>query len=131
MYWDVVEVMPKANYSLFVRFKDGLEGLVHLRREQLTGALEPLRDESFFEQVFIDEGAVAWPGEIDPAPDAMCAGVSKSKATANSQSSYDSARLNDSLRVRATSVAGNSRIKADLDEVALAFGFAPQTLRVW
>ncbi len=75
MYWDIVEVAPKADYCLFVRFKDGLEGLVHLRREQLTGALEPLSDERFFEQVFIDEGAVAWPGEIDLAPDAMYAEV--------------------------------------------------------
>jgi hypothetical protein len=30
-----------------------------------------LREASFFEQVFIDNGAVAWPGEIDSAPDAM------------------------------------------------------------
>src|ERR1035438_7625711 len=33
--------------------------------------LAPLRDVQFFEQVFIDSGAVAWPGEIDLAPDAM------------------------------------------------------------
>jgi Protein of unknown function (DUF2442) len=30
-----------------------------------------LLDERFIEQVFIDGGAVAWPGEIDMAPDAM------------------------------------------------------------
>lgn len=76
MYWDIVEVKPRPDYSLFVRFKDGLEGLVRLREEQLTGALEPLRDRRFFEQVFIDGGAVAWPGEIDLAPDAMYAEVS-------------------------------------------------------
>ena len=76
MYWDIVEVVPKNNYCLFVRFKDGLEGLVHLRREQLTGALEPLRDEHFFKQVFLEHGAVAWPGEIDLAPDTMYAEVS-------------------------------------------------------
>jgi hypothetical protein len=46
-----------------------------LRREELTGALVPLRDERFFERVFIDYGAVAWPGEIDLAPDAMYAQV--------------------------------------------------------
>jgi hypothetical protein len=74
VYWDIVEVIPKSGYSLFVRFKDGTNGLVRLR-EQLTGALEPLRDERFFEQVFIDHGAVAWPGEIDLAPDAMYAEV--------------------------------------------------------
>jgi hypothetical protein len=46
-----------------------------LRREELTGALAPLREERFFERVFIDYGAVAWPGEIDLAPDAMYAQV--------------------------------------------------------
>jgi hypothetical protein len=76
MYWDIVEVAPQSDYSLFVRFKDGLEGLVRLRPDQLTGALEPLRDIQFFEQAFIDHGAVAWPGEIDLAPDAMYAEVS-------------------------------------------------------
>ena len=73
MYWDIVEVVPKADSSLFVRFNDGLEGIVRLHQEQLTGALEPLRDKRFFEQVFIDDGAVAWPGGIDLAPDAMYA----------------------------------------------------------
>ncbi len=71
MYWDVVDVKPQPGYRLFVRFKDGLAGLVQLRPEQLTGVLAPLLDEQFFAQVFIDCGAVAWPGEIDLAPDAM------------------------------------------------------------
>ena len=71
MYWDVVEVKPEPHYCLFVRFKDGQAGRVHLREEDLTGVLAPLRDAQFFEQVFIDCGAVAWPGEIDLAPDAM------------------------------------------------------------
>jgi hypothetical protein len=75
MYWDVVEVKPESNYRLFVRFKDGLAGHVQLRLEDLTGALAPLLDVQFFEQVFIDYGAVAWPGEIDLAPDAMYAQV--------------------------------------------------------
>ena len=79
MYWDIVEVIPKSDYSLFVRFKDGTSGLVRLREEQLNGALEQLRDERFFEQVFIDHGAVAWPGEIDLAPDAMYADVSRKR----------------------------------------------------
>jgi hypothetical protein len=75
MYWNVVEVKPEADYCLFVRFEDGLTGHVRLREEELTGALAPLRDARFFEQVFIDLGAVAWPGEIDLAPDAMYADV--------------------------------------------------------
>ena len=71
MYLDVVEVKPESDYRLFVRFKDGLSGHVRLREEELTGVLEPLRDAQFFNRVFIDNGAVAWPGEIGLAPDAM------------------------------------------------------------
>jgi hypothetical protein len=71
MYWDVVEVKPEPEYSLFVRFQDGLSGRVRLRPEELTGVLAPLREIEFFERVYIDHGAVAWPGEIDLAPDAM------------------------------------------------------------
>jgi hypothetical protein len=75
MHWDVVEVKPEPHYCLFVRFKDGVAGRLQLRPEELTGALAPLRDEQFFGQVFIDYGAVAWPGEIDLAPDAMYAQI--------------------------------------------------------
>jgi hypothetical protein len=75
MYWDVVEVKPEPGHCLFVRFKDGLTGRVQLRPEELTAALAPLLDVQFFERVFIDYGAVAWPGEIDLAPDAMYARV--------------------------------------------------------
>jgi len=39
--------------------KDGLEGLVRLRKEQLTA----LQDQQFFERVFIHQGADAWPGD--------------------------------------------------------------------
>jgi hypothetical protein len=73
MHWDVVEVKPE--YCLFVRFRNGLAGCVQLRPEELTGALAPLLEVGFFRQVFIDCGAVAWPGEIDLAPDAMYAKV--------------------------------------------------------
>ena len=71
MYWDVVEVKVEPGYCLFVRFKDGPAGRVQLRSEELTGVLAPLLEAKFFDQVFIDHGAVAWPGEIDLAPDAM------------------------------------------------------------
>ena len=77
MYWDVVEVKPEPEYRLFVRFKDGLSGRVQLSEDNLHGALAPLRDLQFFERVSVDQGAVAWPGEIDLAPDAMYAQVSR------------------------------------------------------
>jgi len=75
MYWDVVEVKPERDYCLFVRFQDGLAGRFRLPETAMHGALAPLRDVAFFEQVFIDGGAVAWPGNIDLAPDAMYAEI--------------------------------------------------------
>ena len=77
MYWDVVEVKPEPGYRLFVRFADGTSGHVQLTLAEFTGVLEPLRERSFFERVFVDQGAVAWPGNIDLAPDAMYAQVVK------------------------------------------------------
>jgi hypothetical protein len=77
MYWDVVEVRPEPDYNLLVRFADGVRGRVRISPEKMTGVLAPLRDLRFFEQVFIDHGAVAWPGEIDLAPDAMYEEVAK------------------------------------------------------
>ena len=56
---------------------------MQLRREELTGALAPLLDPKFFEQVFIDDGAVAWPGEIDLAPDAMYSQVAGQRPDVN------------------------------------------------
>ena len=77
MHWDVVEVKAELDYRLFVRFADGTSGRVQLQPAELTGVLAPLRDRSFFEGVFVDNAAVAWPGEIDLAPDAMYEQIAK------------------------------------------------------
>ena len=71
MYWDVVDVKPLDGLGLFVQFADGLTGEVRIRPEHLTGVFEPLKNPVFFKQVYLDHGAVAWPGQIDLAPDAM------------------------------------------------------------
>jgi len=39
--------------------------------EESTGVLASLKDTGLFAQIFINGGAIAWLGEIDPAPDAM------------------------------------------------------------
>lgn len=68
-----MDAKPLPNWALALRFADGLEGIVQFDPEQFTGALEPLRAPEFFAQVFIDEGAPAWPGNIDLAPDGLYA----------------------------------------------------------
>lgn len=35
------------------------------------GVFEQLRDEKRFAEVYVRDGAVTWPGELDLAPDAM------------------------------------------------------------
>ena len=71
MSWDVVEVKTLAALGLFVRFTDGPTGEVRFKPEHLSGVFEPLKDPAYFKQVYVDHGAVAWPGQIDLAPDAM------------------------------------------------------------
>jgi len=79
MYWDAIEVQPEPDYCLFVRFQDGLTGRIRLRTEDLTGVLAPLNDPGFFRQVFIDQGTLVWPGEIDLATDAMHAEIARER----------------------------------------------------
>jgi len=71
MYWDVTKVEPKSYLTLEVKFSDGLKGTVLFKPSHLTGVFESLKNESYFNQVFIDHGVVTWPGELDLAPDAM------------------------------------------------------------
>jgi hypothetical protein len=49
--------------------------VLNVQREDLTGGLAPLADANFFNKFFIDCGEVAWPGEIDLAPDAIYATI--------------------------------------------------------
>lgn len=71
MDWEVVEVKPELPLSLRVRFVDGTVGRVRFEQSYLTGVFQALNDERLFEQAYVDSGAVAWPGQLDLAPDAM------------------------------------------------------------
>ena len=77
MYWDVKSVKPEHHLKLKVTFDDGLQGTVWFKPTHLTGVFEPLKDEEYFNKVFVDDGVVMWPGELDLAPDAMHAQIKK------------------------------------------------------
>lgn len=77
MYWDVTSVKPKQHLILQVKFSDGLQGIVRFKPSHLTGVFESLKDEQYFNQVFVDHGVVTWPGELDLAPDAMHTEIKK------------------------------------------------------
>jgi len=69
--WRVSSLVMTEPDRFLVRFKDCLSGVVRFEPSFFTGVFEPLKDTTFFKQVFIEGGAVTWPGGIDLAPDAM------------------------------------------------------------
>lgn len=76
--WRVQEVTALPNKRLFVRFVDGLTGVVDLAAliaSPDAGVFARLRDRSLFAQAHVELGAVVWPGELDLAPDAMHAAI--------------------------------------------------------
>ncbi len=77
--WHVKYVRPLADFRLEVKFADGTQGLVDMTRllERDCGVFKPLREPSLFNRVFIDDGAVTWPGGLDLAPDTMHEELSK------------------------------------------------------
>ena len=71
MEWDVVDVKAIAPLALLVQFADGTVGKVQFEQSHLTGVFSALRDPIIFQQAHVSDGAVAWPGDLDLAPDAM------------------------------------------------------------
>lgn len=72
--WRVAEVHALPDYCLVVKFMDGTTGEVDLSRLVISdsaGIFAQLRDPELFARAYVEYGAVAWPGEIDLAPDAM------------------------------------------------------------
>jgi hypothetical protein len=68
----VVYVKAGPNWTLEVRFSDGVQGTISLADRLFGPVFEPLKDPAFFAQVTIDEfGAVCWPNGADLAPDAI------------------------------------------------------------
>lgn len=71
---DVRDVIPLPGYRLAVRFFDGTAGIVDMSalvNSPDAGVFAALADPQRFAEVFVEYGAVTWPGELDLAPDAM------------------------------------------------------------
>ncbi|WP_242529239.1 DUF2442 domain-containing protein [Methylacidimicrobium sp. B4] len=77
---DVRDVIPLPGYRLAVRFVDGTSGTVDLSARVASpkaGVFARLRDPEMFARVYVEHGAVTWPGEIDLAPDVMHAALQR------------------------------------------------------
>jgi len=71
MYWDVTDIKVTDDYVLWVRFRDGVEGVLKFLPTFFRGVFSHLTDPTQFRQVGLVDGVVTWPGELDLAPDAM------------------------------------------------------------
>jgi hypothetical protein len=72
--WDIKAAVIIGPWRLHVVFNDDVEGEVDLEafvHAPGAGVFEALRDPAAFGQVYLQWGALTWPGELDLAPDAM------------------------------------------------------------
>jgi hypothetical protein len=78
MLHEVSELRVEPGYRLWIRFSDGVEGVVDLSAMVGRGVFAPLVDEAAFAGASIDEfGTVCWPNGADLAPDAMHAALKR------------------------------------------------------
>ncbi|WP_375381116.1 DUF2442 domain-containing protein [uncultured Sphingomonas sp.] len=60
-----------GDHEIYVWHVDGVSGRVKFEDGFFRGVFAHLQEPALFEEVDVVGGAVAWPGEIDLAPDAM------------------------------------------------------------
>jgi len=67
-----VQAVPLDRFRLWLKYADGIEGVVDLSDLACRGVLEAWSARDVFEAVTVNEsGAIIWPGEIDLCPDAL------------------------------------------------------------
>jgi hypothetical protein len=73
--WSIISFKVLPDFKIGVVFADGTSGIADLAPRLSQGPLgdgfDPLCDQSIFSKVFLEYGALTWPGGIDLAPDAM------------------------------------------------------------
>jgi len=69
----ITECRAESNYTLWIRFDDGLEGSVYLGELVTTKSYTPLSDEDIFSRVAFDPIAntVTWAGGINLDPEVL------------------------------------------------------------
>ncbi len=76
----IVEAKPLADYRLWVRFEDGVEGEIDLSQLVGKGVFTLWDDAQAFQKVRIGEcGQLAWDEQIELCPDAVYMQVSGKK----------------------------------------------------
>jgi hypothetical protein len=74
MLKDIVEVKPQGGSKLYLRFEDGIEGVIDVAElVEFSGVFEPLRQPAYFAKVRVNAelGTICWPNEADLDPDVL------------------------------------------------------------
>jgi Protein of unknown function (DUF2442) len=90
MLREVVEARPAGDYKLYLRFDDGVAGVVDLSQLiEFTGVFAPLRDFRELAKVRVDPevGVVVWPNGADLDSDVLYAVVTGQPVEAGTSSS--------------------------------------------
>ncbi|MDE0106358.1 MAG: DUF2442 domain-containing protein [Bryobacterales bacterium] len=67
-----VQARPLDGFRLWLKYEDGVEGIVDLSDLAGRGVFEAWSEGNTVKAVTISEsGAIVWPGEIDLCPDAL------------------------------------------------------------
>jgi len=70
---DVIEVRYVRDYTVWIKFDDGVQGDVDISRSFKGPVFDPLRELAFFKQVRVnaDLGTIVWPNGADVAPETL------------------------------------------------------------
>lgn len=68
---DVVKVRTESNHILILEFENGEERQFDMLPYLEKKPFVRLKDSPLFDQAYIAHGTVAWPGNIDIAPDTL------------------------------------------------------------
>jgi hypothetical protein len=80
--WSITHCGVLDDYKIAVTFADGTTGIADLSPRLSQGpqgdGFDVLCDKQVFSKVYLEHGALTWPGGVDLAPDAMYERIKKS-----------------------------------------------------
>lgn len=122
MYYDVVEARYVRDYVVWLKFRDGLCGEADLASLIKGPVFQPLEDPSNFRRLFVHSecATLAWPGDVDVAPETLHALVTAAAAGGGAGSAAADPVHTDRRRSAAASLL--RRGPARMPEISRFFG---------
>ncbi len=71
MLLDVISVQPQSEHRLLLEFENHERRIFDVAPYLEIGVFHQLKDKRLFNAVHIEGGTIAWPGEIDIAPETL------------------------------------------------------------